>query len=116
MAGNDSSKSKSGKRPADDSATKRTPDKAPQAGKQVYQLAVEKKPLRNLLEQLAQKLDLELEFDEPAIKAAGRSADELVSFKVKDASLDELLKAAASPAGLACERKDKHVKVVPAAK
>ncbi len=84
-------------------------------GKQVYQLAVEKVPVRQLLSELGRKMNLEFELDEPAIRQAGRSLDSLISFKVQDASLDELLAAALAPAGLAYTRQDRKVKVSPAA-
>jgi hypothetical protein len=84
-------------------------------GKQVYQLAVEKVPVRQLLSELGRKMNLEFEVDEATIRQAGRSLDSLVSFKVQDASLDELLAAALAPAGLAYTRQDRKVKISPAA-
>ena len=86
----------------------------PRPGKQVYQLSVDKAPLRKLLAELERKLNVEFVYDEPQIKRAGRSLDELVSFKVNDASLDELLAALLEPAGLTFRRQEQKVQVIPA--
>ena len=85
-------------------------------GKQVYQLAVEKVTVRQLLGEFTRKMNLEFDVDEAAIRQAGQSLDALVTFKVKDASLDELLTAALSPAGLTYTRQENTVKVFPVAK
>lgn len=83
-------------------------------GKRVYKLSVEKASLRNLLAQLESKLSLEFHWDDAALQQAGRSLETLVSFKVEDASLDELLAAALEPAGLTFQREDKRVEILPA--
>jgi len=80
-------------------------------GKQVYQLSVEKVPLKPLLAQLEKKLDLELHFDQTAIDRAGISLDQPVSVKVQNVSLDELLAAALQGRGLIYERKDRVVTI-----
>jgi hypothetical protein len=86
------------------------------AGKQVFQLAVDKTPVRQLLAQLGPKLGLTFEFDEEVLRKAGRSLDDLVSFSVREASLDELLTAALTPAGLKFERHERRVSISPEAK
>ena len=57
-----------------------------------------------MLEQLAQRLGWKLAVDEAAIRAAGRSLDERVSFTVENADEDQLLDALLTPAGLQAER------------
>lgn len=71
-------------------------------------------PVGVLLEQIADKLGLELRIDHQAIRAAGLSLDQTVSFEVYQATLDELLDAVLSPAGLGFRRAGKVVEVVPA--
>jgi len=83
--------------------------------KQVYELSIEKLPLRSVLKYLEKNLNLEIEYDQPAIDRADISLDQLVSFKVKGASLEQLLSAALSPAGLSFRLNERHVRIVPAA-
>jgi predicted RecB family endonuclease len=63
--------------------------------------------------ELAGKLGLELRFDQKAIEEGGISLQEQVVFSVKDATVDDLLRAVLSPAGLACRRNGKAVQVFP---
>lgn len=84
-------------------------------GKQVFKLSVEKAPVRQVLRQLEQKLSLEFHWDEAALQQAGRSLDALVTFKVENASLDELLAAVLEPAGLTFSRQERRVQISPAA-
>ena len=79
-----------------------------------FTLTVTKKPVGTLLGQLAKQLNLELEIDQPALDRAGISLDRLVSFSVKEATADELFRAAARPAGLAVHRHGSTVEVAPA--
>jgi hypothetical protein len=85
------------------------------SGKQVYELSIEKLPLRSVLANLAKKLNLEIEYDQPAIDRADISLDQLVSFKVQGASLEQLLSAALSPAGLSFRLNERNVRIMPAA-
>jgi len=71
-------------------------------------------PVGVLLKQLADKLGLELRIDQQAIQAAGLSLDRSVAFQVEQATLDELLDAVLSPAGLTFRREGKVVEVLPA--
>ncbi len=84
------------------------------AGKEVYQLSVENSALTSVVEQLAERLRLELQWDRPAIDAAGISVDQLITVKVKDASLDELLRAVLAGTGLTFRRLDRAVSIYPA--
>jgi len=84
------------------------------AGKEVYQLSLENAALSQVVEQLAQRLQLDFQWDLPAIEAAGISVDQLISVKVKDASLDELLQAISKGTGLSFRRKDRTVSIRPA--
>jgi hypothetical protein len=86
----------------------------PAAGKQVYKLSVET-PVGELLEQLGTRLDLEFQLDRPAIEQAGISLDKIVSVKVQDVSLDELIAATLRPAGLKGVRRGRVVTVTPGA-
>jgi hypothetical protein len=67
-----------------------------------------------VLEQLADRLDLELRIDREALQQAGISLEDLVSFSVKNATIDELLKAVLAPAGCTFRREGKVVEIRPA--
>ncbi len=84
------------------------------AGKEVYQLSVENAALDQVVAQLAERLNLEFDWDRAAIEAAGIAADQLVSVKVKDASLDELVRAVLTGTGLAFRRDDRKISLYPA--
>jgi hypothetical protein len=86
----------------------------PEKTRQVYSLRVEEKPVGAVARELARRLNWQLEFDEAAITAAGISLDSRVTFKVKDASQEELLDALLGPAGLAFRREQERIVVVPA--
>lgn len=73
-------------------------------------------PVGVLLQQIANKLGLELRIDQQAIQAAGLSLDRSISFEVQQATLDELLEAVLAPAGLAFRRTGKVVEVMPASR
>jgi hypothetical protein len=59
-----------------------------------FTLTVAEKPLGPLLKQLAKQIGLQLQMDESALDQAGITLDQRVSFKVEDATIDELLQAA----------------------
>jgi hypothetical protein len=80
----------------------RTPNTTP--GQQVYTLTLEGMKLETFLAQLEQKLSLSFELAGEGIKL-----DAPVNVDVKNASLDELLRAAFDPLGLGFQRKDKAV-------
>ena len=86
---------------------------AKQNTKQLYTLRVQQQPVGKVLYQLEQQLHLDLKVDEAAIQAAGHSMDERVSFEVKDADLDGLLKAVMQPAGLTYKRDGERITIGP---
>jgi hypothetical protein len=92
----------------------RREERGRRAGEKVYTLRVINQPVGTVVRQLAARLDLTVEFDQVAIDAAGISLSELVSFEAEQASLDEMLEAVVSPAGLAFERRGKKVRIYPA--
>ena len=61
------------------------------AGKEVYQLKVENAVLSEIIGQLSVRLGLEFKWDCAVIDQRGISVDQLITVKVQDASLDELL-------------------------
>jgi len=75
-------------------------------GQQVYTLTLEGMPLEAFIAQLEQKLALSFDLD-----PAGVNLEAPVSVDVREASLDELLRAAFDPLGLDFTRKDKRVTV-----
>ncbi len=82
-------------------------------GKQVFKLSTEQ-PLGALIEELGKRLDLDFQLDRDEIKRRGISLNQTVSVKVENASLDDLIDAVLSPAGLKGQRKDRVVRVSPA--
>jgi len=92
----------------------RAPNATSESAKQVYSLRVAEKPVGPVLRELARRLNWQVEFDDAAIQAAGRSLDKRVSFSVEDAERDAVLDALLRPAGLAYELEGDRIKVVPA--
>lgn len=70
-------------------------------------------PMDRVLEQLAAKLQLEVRIDRRALAEAGISPSAEVSFSVREATLDELLRAAVEPAGCTFRRTGSVVEVFP---
>ena len=81
--------------------------------RQVYTLRVAEQPVRAVLQELSRRLNWQIEIDEAAIRAAGRTADERVSFAVENVERDELLDALLRPAGLSFRRDDERITIVP---
>jgi hypothetical protein len=79
----------------------------------VYTLRVEEQPVGKILQELGRRLAWQVEVDEAAVRAAGRSLDQRVSFAVENADADELLEALLTPVGLTFERDGDHVRVIP---
>jgi hypothetical protein len=69
-----------------------------------------------LIREFAQRLELEAEIDEQAIRDAGISLEQEVRLSLKDADEDDLWRAVLEPAGLAYERSGKKLIVKPAKK
>ena len=84
---------------------------AAQASK-VFTADVPNRPLGKVLEHFARQLGLELQIDRASLHEAGISLDQLITFRVEEATLDELLRAVLDPVGCSYERQGKtlHVK------
>jgi len=79
--------------------------------REVYTLRVAEQPVGLVLSQLAQRLNWKLAVDDAALRAAGRSLDQRVSFAVENADIDQLLEALLKPAGLLAERDGDRVRI-----
>jgi hypothetical protein len=84
------------------------------AGKEVYQLSIENTALSRVVQQLGQRLNLEFQWDRAAIDAAGIAVDQMISVKVRNASLDELMRSVLAGTGLTFRRKDRAISIYPA--
>jgi hypothetical protein len=82
-------------------------DTASDLSKKQFTLTVVEKPIGPFLKQLAKQIGLQLQMDESAIEQAGVSLEQRVSFKVEDASIDELLQAAIKDTPLKYRRQGK---------
>ncbi|HZZ73491.1 MAG TPA: hypothetical protein VFE24_14655, partial [Pirellulales bacterium] len=81
--------------------------------KKIDKLAAQNVPVGKLLTALGQKLDLKVELDEAAIRAAGISLDQLVSVNVQNGTLDDVFRAATMRTGLGYRLHEKSVEVFP---
>jgi hypothetical protein len=81
--------------------------------KQVYTLHVQEKPVGAVLHELANRLHWNLRIDENAIRAAGKSLDQRVSFSVENADQDKLLEALLTPAGLEFRDEGEQILITP---
>jgi len=93
-------------------AERRAPAPRPSA-KRVYTLRVEAQPVGAVLAHFERQLGWQIDVDEAAIRAAGRSLDQRVSFTVENADDDELLRALLEPAGLTFARDGNRVAITP---
>lgn len=82
-------------------------------GRDVYKLNVEGLPLEKVFSQIGTMLKLEIKYDQKAIQAAGITLDQLITFRVENASLDDLLTAALKDTDLTFERNEKVVTIKP---
>jgi hypothetical protein len=95
-------------------ATVKIPAPRPAGGtKQVYTLHVQEKPVGAVLHELANRLHWNLQIDEDAIRAAGKSLDQRVSFSVTNADQEKLLNALLEPAGLESREEGDQIRVIP---
>ena len=92
-------------------ARRKTQSTTVTAGQNVYKLNIEGLPLEKVLSQLSVMLKLELKYDREAIQATGISLNQLITFRVENDSLDDLLTAALKETGLKFERQDKVVTI-----
>jgi hypothetical protein len=83
-----------------------------------YTLKMQNTPASSLLKKLESPDSgkLTFEYDEDEFKAASISLDKLLSFDVKNATIEELLKATFDPLGVTFEIVDRTVKLKPAGK
>lgn len=81
--------------------------------RQVFTLEVRDQPVGPLVEHLATKLKLQLDWDRAAIQAAEIRLTAPVSFSVEAANLDELLGAVLEPVGLRFQREGTRVRIFP---
>jgi hypothetical protein len=81
--------------------------------RQAFTLKVQDQPAGQLIHHLAGKLQLEVDWDRVAIEAAKIRLTRPVSFSVKAANLDELLRAILEPIGLQFVRDENHVRIFP---
>jgi hypothetical protein len=86
------------------------PTPRPAEGQNVYTLNIENKPVGGVAQALAKNLDLEIQFDPRTTNAQ----QQLISFQVKDATVDQLFRALLSPAGLDYRMVGKTLQIVPA--
>jgi hypothetical protein len=87
-----------------------SPGKRPRrssGGQQVYSLAVKDRPLGPVVEQIAEKLNLQVEFG----TGANRLRDVRISFAVTNVTLEELFQAAVGPAKLTATVEGKVVRI-----
>jgi hypothetical protein len=94
-------------------ASKQSPAPADEKTRQVYSLRVAEQPVGGVIRALGKRLNWQIEIDEAAIAAAGRSLEERVSFAVENVDQDELLDAVLRPAGLTYRREGDVIKIVP---
>jgi len=90
-----------------------TSPRKPQRGEEVYQLNLQDVPVGKVIKELGRRLGLDVRIDEGAIRAANLSLDQLITVRIKDAKLDELLEAVLKPANLAFRREGLRVDVGP---
>lgn len=89
------------------SSTKTSPPQKP-SSRQAFTLKIDNRPVGAVLDQLAQKLNVEIVWADavsPEARAATTSCD------VRNATLDELLTALLKPAGLAFERTEGKIEI-----
>ncbi|MBN2473884.1 MAG: STN domain-containing protein [Pirellulales bacterium] len=80
----------------------------------IDKMSVQEIPVGPLLEQLADRLKLDLRIDHAALEAAGLSLERRVSVSIQNATVDELLRAVVQRAGLKYIRRGKVVEISPA--
>ncbi len=79
--------------------------------KQVFTAEVPNQPLGDVLSHFAGQLGLELDIDRASLQNAGVTLDRLISFRVEEATMDELFRAVLTPVGCTHERRGNVLKV-----
>jgi len=69
--------------------------------------------LEGVIQQLAQQLNLEMEFDRQRAIQAGIRLDQPIRFQVQDGTIDQLWQAVLEPHGLAFQRTGRSIKIYP---
>lgn len=90
-----------------------TKENRPTVGAQVFRLKVENIPVSRLLDYVSKQMGYVIKVDEEAVSSAGLSLDERVSVDVKDATIDDLMKAILKPVGLQHHRRERVLNVTP---
>lgn len=90
------------------------PSRTKAEGEKRYTVAAARGPLGRMLQELAARFELELQVDEDALRQAGISLQQPVSFSAKDATVDGLFEALLKPAGCTFQRRGKTIEVRPA--
>ncbi|NLS96587.1 MAG: hypothetical protein GXX96_30990 [Planctomycetaceae bacterium] len=81
------------------------------APEQLFTAEVPNRPLGVVLAHFAKQLGLELEIDQASLEKAGVTLDQAISFRVQEATFDELFQAVLSPVGCTYERRGNVLKV-----
>lgn len=84
----------------------------PPGSKKVYSLKIDNKPVGDVLKALGMKIPFDLEF----APEVGDKLTQVISFEVREATLERLLRAACEPAGFDFTLDGKSVKIIPAKK
>lgn len=95
-------------RQAGKSRGNRKPDRP---SEQVFTANVPDRPLGAVLAHFAKQLGLELQIDQASLQGAGVSLEQSISFRVENATFDELFQAALTPVGCTHERQGNVLKV-----
>ncbi len=83
-------------------------------GMQVYTLRVLNKPVREVVELLAQRLGLQLQWSPEELSPAGVDLQQLISFYVEDATREELFRTLLEPLGMRFQLQGQTLRIAPA--
>lgn len=86
------------------------PNIKPARGDVVFSLTIENQPVGGIAQALAKRLEREIQFDP---RVSRQQLNKLVTFSVKDATMEELLKALLSPVDLSYELDSRTLLVIP---
>jgi type II secretory pathway component GspD/PulD (secretin) len=86
-------------------------EKAPVAGETRYSLKIENQPVGGVIQALARRLNYELEVDD---QLPQDRLHKLVSFRVENATPDELVSRALQDTGIRAVREGNKLRLVPA--
>ncbi len=84
---------------------------SPKPGEKRYTVREARGPLGKIIEQLAARLQLQVEYDLEGLNRAGVSLDQQVAFSAREATLEELLTAALKPAGCTFRRRGEVIEI-----